>query len=149
MAHGEMHAGLAQPMDPAAQQRRGLEFAGINTATRRCKSFHTELSRPLPQGVGIKFREERGPHFGRLFRAGVARGEAFARFGVGEVQAAATGHEKLAAYGRLGIKQGHGRAARRRHFCGAQTRRTAANDRDIDAEAKQSLPRRATPFAGE
>ena len=149
MAHRELHPGFPQPMHPAAQQRRGLEFARINAATRRHERLHSQLRRPFPQRIGIEFREERRPQFGRLSRAGVAGGEAFARFGVGEIQTPATGDEKLPAHRRLGIEQRHGRTARRRHFRGAQTRRTAADDRNVDAQSKQSPPRRATPFAGE
>ena len=147
MAKQEFHPGLAQAMDPAAQQRRGLELARIDATAGRHERFHPQIRRPFPQRVGIEFREERRPHFWGLSCASVARDEVFARLGVGEIQASATGDEKLAAHGWLGIEQRHGRAARRRHFRGAQTRRTAADDRKVDAGGKQSRARRATPIA--
>jgi hypothetical protein len=64
---------------------------------------------------------------------------------VGEIESAATGHEKFPAHRRLGIEEGYGRAARRHHFRRAQACRPAADDRNFfDAELKQYPPRRAT-----
>lgn len=136
-------------MHPAPQQRGGLEFARVNPAARRGKRLYSQVSRPAPQRLGIKFREQRRPQIIRLSRSGVACGKALAWFRVGEIQTAATGNEKFPAYGWFGIKQRYARSARRRHFGGAQARRTAADDRDVDAELKQDCPRRATEFAGE
>ena len=147
MAHREIHPGGPLPLHPAAQQRRRLEIARINTAIGCDEGFHSEVSRPLTHGGGIKFREERRPQLIRLFRAGVAGGKLFARLSAGEVQSAATSDEKLPAHRRLGLEQRHCCAAGRRHFGCAQAGRATADNCDFDAELKQTPPRHATVFA--
>ena len=147
MTHRKLNPGFPQPMHPSTQQRRSLELARIDAPAGGGERFHPEISRPFPQRIGIKFREERAPEFGRLSVTGVARGEAFEGFGVGEIQAAATGDEKLPAHRRLGIEQRHGSSACRSYFRCTQARWSAADDCNVDAESKQSVRHRATMFA--
>jgi hypothetical protein len=101
----------------------------------------------MAQRFGVEFRQERRPQTFRLFRAGIAGGKLFARLGMGEIQPAAAGNQKLPANRRLALEQRHLCATCRRHFGCAQARRATADNCDVDAELKQTPPRRATAFA--
>ena len=55
VVHFETHPQPAQPLDPAAEQRRGFEGSRIDPAAGGLESFHSETGRPGAEGGGIEF----------------------------------------------------------------------------------------------
>lgn len=129
MAHGKADARLAQAVNPAAEERSGFHLAGINPAGGGGEGFHLKSPRPFPQGVGREIANEGIPGFARHARTIVIRKKLFERFGLGEIEAAFAGHEKLAADGGLGVEESHVHALRKGDLGGAQSGRTSSDDR--------------------
>ena len=100
MTHVELHAGLAQPAEPRAQQRRRLEILREHAPGRAHKCFDAKSTGPGSERVRPKRREQRRdlPATGTIAREKFLR-----RFRVREVQAAFPGQEKLATDRRHGV----------------------------------------------
>ena len=103
MVHLETHTEPAQPLDPAAQQRRRFERARVNAATGRLEGFHPELGRPCAQGGWIKVGDQALPDFRGLVGAGVAADKTLERLAVSEVQPTLARDEKLPPDRRLAV----------------------------------------------
>ena len=129
MPNMKAHRLLAQPVQPRAQQGRGLHFLGENPARAADKTLDAQSAHPFAQC----FRAERFEHRRkRLAASAVAGEEGVEWFRVRDVHAALAGHQELAPDGRHCVEQldACSRGARddfRRH----QSGRAAANDGDV------------------
>jgi hypothetical protein len=124
MAHVETHAGLAQAMQPGAQQRRGFHLAREDAAGAADEGLDAQAVYPCAQLVGVEAAHE-GRH---LFTPiAVAWQEVGLRFGVRDVHAAASGQQEFAASRGHGVVDVHGGALCGQHFGGHQAGRTGAD----------------------
>ena len=128
VVHLETHAPSAQPLDPAAEQRRGFEGSRVNPPAGRLESFHAESGRPASEGCGIEAGDQVFPDFRRLARAGIAGDEAVERLAVGEIEPAFSGNEEFPANRGLAVVKGDLQPGTGRDFRRAEARRAAADD---------------------
>ena len=131
MVHFEADAEPAQPLDPAAEQRRGLEGFRINAAAGGLEGFHAEVGGPIAESGGIETGDEAFPDFRRLVRAGVAGDEAVERFAVGEIQPAFSSDEEFPADGRFAVEKRDLQPCRGGHLRRAEAGRAAADDGEL------------------
>ena len=128
MVHFEAHAEIAQPLDPAAQERGSFERLRIDPAAGGLEGFHAQVRRPSAQRGGI---EAGNKIFPSRSAARVAGDKALAGFAVGEVQPALPGDEKFPAYRGFSIIQRYLEACLGRHFSRAQPGRATADDGEL------------------
>jgi hypothetical protein len=128
MTHVESHAGLAQPAEPRAQQRCGLEIGGKHSPGRAHKCFDAESTGPGPERVRPERRKQR-----RDLRAPcpIAREKFLRRFRVCEIQAAFPGQEELATDRRHGVIEIDLCAGGTRHLRGHEPGRSSADNGNV------------------
>ena len=140
MPHMEMHALLAQAMQPGAQQRRSFHFGGKNPPRGTDEGLNPEAMNPVAQLIRPKYIKQAGQ---LAFPLAVTRLEGAQVFAMGNVHAALAGDQKLATDRRHGIENSHFQAVDRsnaiwdgrQHFGGHQPRRTAADNGDAAHQA--------------
>ncbi len=91
---------VGQSLEPGAQQGRGLHRLGEDAAGTADEGVRAQAIGPVAQGLGRK-GIERGAQ--GLAGLAVAPDKAFERFGVGQVQSAAAGHQELARHRRHAV----------------------------------------------
>jgi hypothetical protein len=128
MAHMKLHARLAQPVQPGAQQRRGLHIGGENAAGTADEGVNAKCVDPCAYGSRVELRQ---PRRYRILARAVARHKCGIRLGMGDVHAALAGQQKLASDRRHGVIHGDPHPALAEQFCRHQAGRTAANDSDM------------------
>ena len=104
MPHVQAHTLRAQPLQPGAQQRRGLHRGRKHTLRAADKSVHPQAFCPDTQFIRTKTLQPWAQGLGTL---GVARGEGRQRLGMCQVQATHTREQKLAACRRHAVKHMH------------------------------------------
>ena len=122
------YTGLAQALEPCAQQRRGFHIGGEHPAGTADKGFDPQLMNPLAQRIGIEGAQQRC-HLRCAF--GVARQESRVGFGMGDIHAADPGQQKLAAHRRHAIVEIDLHPSLTQHFGGHQTGGATANNGDV------------------
>ncbi len=130
MPHRKLDAGTAQALQPGAQQRRGLHVPGKHPARAADKSLHAQRQCPGTQ-LG---RPESGQQRLQLRTAiTVAAEERPGGFGMGQVQPALAGQQKLAARRGHGVKNLDRQVCPRagQHLGRHQAGRATADDGDM------------------
>ncbi len=95
MPHVEMHAALAQAMQPGAQQRGGFHVGGKDATGGADEGGYAETVYPRAQSFWCKIAQQR---FDVFAACAVARDEIRERFGMGDVHAAFARHQELAPH---------------------------------------------------
>ena len=121
--------GVAQPLQPGAQQRRGLHVGGKHAPGGAHERRHAQPFGPGAQGVGAKLANQRLD--GGAARP-IAPGKGIERLGVRQVQPTLARQQKLAPHRRHGVEQVHGAACRREHFRRRQPGRAGADEGDVE-----------------
>ncbi len=127
MARMEMHAALAQAVQPGAQQRRGFHVGGEDAAGGADERGYAEAVYPLAQGFGRKGAQQR---LDAIALRTVAREKDIERLGMGDVHAAFAGHQELAPHAGHRVVQVHAHACLRQHLRSHQSGGAAADDGD-------------------
>ena len=104
MAHVKAHAGLAQALQPGAQQRCGLHPVRKDAPRRADEGRHPQCLDPLAQGLRREGGEQR---FDLRPAAAVTAGEGREGFRMGDVEPAAAGQQELAPHRRHRIEEIH------------------------------------------
>ena len=116
---------VAQPLQPRAQQRRGLHLGRKHAARRADKGFDAQPRRPFARGVG--------PEVAQPIRHGVglrtvATDEGGQRLGMRQVEPALARQQELAADGGHGIEHIHRDACAGEHLGRHQAGGAGADD---------------------
>jgi hypothetical protein len=127
MPHGKLHAGLAQALQPGAQQRRGLHVLGKHAARAADKGFHAQGFGPGAQLGGAEGGQQRLQLRGAL---AITADKNLRRLGMREIEPAYAGQQELAACRGHGVihLHPHGRAGAGQGFGGHQAGGPAAYD---------------------
>ena len=123
------HALLAQPLDPAAQQRRGL-LGHREKRGRSCRRT-SRCPDPSPRRARSSGEKSASKLLPALRRIAITRGKILHRLGVGQVQAAASRDEEFAADRGLVIGEHRAQSRRGDDLRRAQSGRAAAHDQHI------------------
>ena len=134
VAHVKLHAQTAQPVQPRAQQRRGLHVGREHAARSTYEGVHTQPLRPGAQRLGAKALQQR-----RNLRAAraEARGERRERLGVREVQPALACEQELAPRRGHGVEHVHGHAGLGQHLGRHEAGRAGADDGGVAGKRKR------------
>ena len=129
MTQLECDTGVAEPPQPRAQQRRGLERLGKHAAAR---SDEGVLAEPLAPGAhgGRRKRFDRGAQM--RHRRAVAQQKRTEIFAVGEIEAAAPGQQEFSADRRHAVIDGDAHAALRQHLGRHQAGRPGTDHRNVE-----------------
>ncbi|MCY1225242.1 hypothetical protein D9M72_374320 [compost metagenome] len=125
MPHMELHAGLAQPVQPCAQHRRGLHVGRENAARAADEGVDAKPVDPLAQRLRAEVRKHRRDLRGT---GAIAAEEGRFRLRMREVHAALASHQELAPDRRHRVIDRHADTLRRQHFGSHQPRRSSADD---------------------
>lgn len=124
-ARDETDAQTCQTRQPGAKKRRGLHLFWEDTATGADEGFDPEVFAPLTQ-VGWSEGVDRA--FERCTPVAIAVEECLQRFGVCEVESAASGEQKFTCGVRHAIVDRDGDARLRQNFGGGEAGRASADD---------------------
>ena len=127
VAGAQLNALTSQPGKPGAEQGRRLQSLGEDAPRRAHEGGLSQALRPGDRGRRWKGFDRGGQPSGR---GAIARQKRLKRFGVGQVQSAAPGHQQLAADRRHAVVDGDRAAGAGQYLGGHQTRRPAPDDGD-------------------
>lgn len=125
---------MAQPVQPGAQQGRGLHVGGKHALRGAHEGLDAQASGPIAHGLRPEGFEERAQAGGT--RA-IAAHEGVEWLGMGEVQAALAGEQEFAAHRRHGIEHVHVQAGAAHDFGRHQAGRAAADDGHADVRRER------------
>ena len=119
--------GLAQPVQPGAQQRGGLHLGRKNAARRAHEGVNAQARRPIARCLRAKVLQ---PAADLIRAAAEPAHKRIQRLGMRQVQPAAPGQQKLAPGRGHGVEHIHRHARAAEHLGGHQARGPGADDGD-------------------
>ncbi len=133
VAHVQHHASCTQPRQPGAEQRRGLHVGGKDAPRGADKRIDAQALRPGAQLLGAKDAQQRLDLCAALAEA---RHKGLEGLGVGQIQPALAGQQKLAPDRGHGVEHMHRMARLGQYFGSHQPGRAAADDGGVAREGR-------------
>ena len=131
MAHVEGDTLFPQALDPAAEERSGFHFLGVNAAGALLEGLDAELGGPVSEVARGKGSDDFGKMLGAQAGARIAGDEGVEVLAVGDIQAAVASDEEFAADRAFGIEDPDLGAASRTGFSSTEPGGASSDDGDV------------------